>query len=463
MKPQFLHSLAARLLAGRPMGLRTRISLVLTLLAAGFMLLLAVFWQHSTRHAIREELEAGGKVSAQMLAALSRNVASPEQLLSVVRPLGRVRAHEIEIFSPDGALQYRSPASAYKAGRDAPEWFADWLRPDLQPNAIPVGSWRLVLRPDPSRSLVDAWDEARVMIGWAVGFLIAVFSVIRFALARALHPLDQVKQALDGMARGRFDARLPVFAPPELSRLSRAYNAMADRLGAAIDENVRLETRRLLAEQIQSRLETERREIARELHDELAQGVTAVRALAGAIVQRTGEQPALHGHAQAIVAVTGEMQDGVRNILKRLRPSGAICLSGRLQALGDAWCSRHGDIALETRLSLEDAAVSDDVAQIVLRVVQEGLTNVVRHAGATHVLLVLRRSSSGLELLLSDNGRGQSGSGSRSSAAFPGSGLGLAGMLERVQAAGGQLSFYTPAGGGFALTARLPMHIEEMQ
>ncbi len=461
MKPRSRHLLATRLLAGRPISLRTRISLVLTLLAAGFMLLLAIFWQHSTRQAIREELEAGGKVSAQMLAALSRDIASPEQLLSVVRPLGRVRAHEVEIFSPDGALQYRSPASVYKAGRDAPEWFADWLRPDLQANVMPVGSWRLVLRPDPSRSLVDAWDEARVMIGWALGFLIAVFSVIRFALARALHPLDQVKQALDGMACGRFDARLPMFAPPELSRLSRAYNAMADRLSAAIDENVRLETRRLLAEQIQSRLETERREIARELHDELAQGITAVRALAGAIVQRTGEQPALHGHAQAIVAVTGEMQDGVRDILKRLRPSGLLGLSGRLQALLDAWRSRHGDIALETRISLEDAVIDDDVAQIILRVVQEGLTNVVRHAAATQVLLAVRQSSSGLELLLSDNGRGQTGSDTR--LAFPGSGLGLAGMLERVRAAGGQLAFSTPAGGGFALTASLPMHIEEMQ
>jgi two-component system sensor histidine kinase UhpB len=127
--------------------------------------------------------------------------------------------------------------------------------------------------------------------------------------------------ALDRTGRGRFDIRLPVFATPELARLSRAFNGMANRLRAAVDDNVRLETAHEVAEQMQARLQAERQSIARELHDELAQGITAVRALAGAIVQRAPDVPALHIPAQSIVAVTGEMQDGVRNILQRLRPA----------------------------------------------------------------------------------------------------------------------------------------------
>jgi two-component system sensor histidine kinase UhpB len=168
---------------------------------------------------------------------------------------------------------------------------------------------------------------------------------VRAALARALSPLEQVMGALDRTGAGRFDTRLPGFATPELARLSRAFNGMADRLQAAVNDNVRLDTQRELAERMQARLAAERRDIARELHDELAQGITAVRALAGAIVQRAPDESALHVPAQGIVAVTGEMQDGVRRILQRLRPS-ATGLAEGLEQIFAGWRARHDGIAL---------------------------------------------------------------------------------------------------------------------
>ena len=100
---------------------------------------------------------------------------------------------------------------------------------------------------------------------------------------------------------GRFDVRLPVFPLRELGRLSLAFNGMADRLEEAVEDNVRLKSEREVACLVQARLEDERRAIARELHDTLAQCITGVRALAGAIAQRTSDQPALQQPAQTIV------------------------------------------------------------------------------------------------------------------------------------------------------------------
>lgn len=444
----------------RPASLHTRISLVLTGFAASLLLVLAGLWLHGAREAIHEEVEAANRVSLQWLTALSaemQGVPAAEleaRMLGMVRPLGRIRANALEVFAADGRRLYKSPPPTYKAGRSVPAAFAAVLEPELAPRRLAVGELQLLLTPDASRSLLDAWDDLLAMSGWALALLGLLFFATRRALDRALRPLAQVMQALDRTGAGRFDTRLPVFATPELGRLSRAFNGMADRLAAAVDSNVRLETEREVGEHLQARLDEERRAIARELHDELAQGITAVRALAGAIVQRSAEQPALHAPAQGIVAVTGEMQEGVRGILHRLRPPASGSLAARLERSLLAWQLQHEDIELRSSVAPGDGALGDVVEQTVLRIVQEGLTNVARHAGASRVELDIRRQGDLLQISLRDNGCGR---GSRSAQA--GSGLGLTGMAERIALLGGQLNLNNRAAGGFALEACLPLSL----
>ena len=109
-----------------------------------------------------------------------------------------------------------------------------------------------------------------------------------------------------------------------------------------------------------------------------------------------GVLSALNGHAQSIVAVTGQMQDGVRNILHHLRPqAGAvrIGIDETLRRYLDLWQQHYPDIALDILFdtsfdgALDAGAVplGDESAQALLRVVQEGLTNVARHAAASRV------------------------------------------------------------------------------
>lgn len=94
-----------------------------------------------------------------------------------------------------------------------------------------------------------------------------------------------------------------------------------------------------------------------------------------------------------------------------------------------------------------------ELTQTAVRVVQEGLTNIVRHAKATQADLCIERSGGWLNIRLSDNGCGL-GSGT----GHPGSGLGLTGMRERIAAQGGQLELNTAASGGLCVLARLPDH-----
>jgi two-component system, NarL family, sensor histidine kinase UhpB len=439
------------------LSLHTRISLVLTALAASLLLVLAGLWLKEARGGIHEEIEAATRVSEQWLRAVAGEMqalpaaALPGRVLAVVRPLGRVRANALEVLAADGSQLYLSPPPTYKAGRSVPAWFAALLRPNFVARSVPVGDLQLVLHPDPSRALIDAWDDLCAMAGWAVLLLVMLFAATRRALDRALRPLEQVMTALDSTGKGRFDTRLPAFATPELGRLSRAFNGMADRLGEAVEQNVRLESDREVARRMQAGLEEERRVIARELHDELAQGITAVRALAGAIVQRTTDESSLHIPARSIVAVTGEMQDGVRRILYRLRPATTTGLAETLGRMLANWGEQHPAVKAIGRLEIGDLPVADAVAATVIRIVQEGLTNVARHAGASQVELAITRDLGWLQLNLTDNGQGRS---QRSSQA--GCGLGLTGMAERIAALGGHLQLESPPDGGFRIYARLP-------
>ena len=442
------------------LNLHTRISLVLTGLAASLLLVLAGIWLQGARTGIHEEVEAASRVSEQWLSALTVEMqtvpaaALADRVLGIVKPLGRIRANALEVFAADGRLLYRSPPPTYKAGRSAPAWFTGLLAPTFQQRTLQVNDLRLVLNPDASRAMIDAWDDLCAMAGWALLLLAVLFVTTRMALDRALRPLDQVMQALDRTGSGRFDTRLPVFSTPELGRISHAFNGMADRLVAAVNDNVRLETEREVGAHLQGRLDAERGVIARELHDELAQGITAVRALAGAIAQRTVEQPALNSHAQSIVAVTGDMQNGVRGILHRLRPPPSSGLAVTLERTLAAWQLQHENIVLTHRLALGASAIGDDVAQAAVRVVQEGLTNIVRHACASQVELLITRTAGHLNISLADNGRGYDGQASPQA----GSGLGLAGMAERITLLGGELKINNRQGEGFCLVASLPDH-----
>lgn len=440
-------------------SLQARVSLVLCGLFAALLLVGALEWVRETRSAIHEETEAASRVAGQWLTVLARETERDpahggERLMAYLREVGRLRANVVEVIAADGSTLYRSPAPTYKAGRDAPAWFAARLTPVQMERRFDAGAQQLVLRTDASRSVLDAWDELVAMSGWALAALALLAFACHRALRRALAPLHAIDVALARGADGHFDRRLPTLAAPELDRLAQTYNRLAERLDDTLADNQRLEQDQRFARAIQARLEEERRAIARELHDELAQGITAVRAIAGAIGQRSEDQPGIHGSAQAIVAMTGQMQDGVRAILHRLRPP-TVAEGSRIDQAVISWCAQWGalypQIRVECRAEAPQGEVSDSVALTVQRLLQESLTNVARHAGASAVEVRLACTVDAIELAVTDNGRGLVGADGDKPR------FGLTGMHERVLELGGEIHFEAAPAGGLRVRARLPL------
>lgn len=449
------------------MSLRLRINLLVTLL----MLLLAALLGWKTmadaRQSIREEIEAASKVTVHLLSGVvhaSNLSPTPRPFLyDLLTQLGRVRANHIRLWDEtSNSLVYESPPSKYKAGRDAPEWYARLVRPDSEPVTIRLRGARIEVIPDPSRAILDAWDDLRILAAVAGASFVVVNLLVFWFVSRSLKPLAEVLNGLAEMRGGRLHARLPEFSAPEFRRIGESFNGMAAQLEETIAAQVRaqvaereLKESREIANVVRAEIEAERRAIAQELHDELGQCVTAIRTIAEAIAVRAGEAaPEIRAQAHGIKEIAARTYSGMQAIVQRLRPAelDRLGLAATLRATMDGFAARHPAIHFALAVEGDLEPLAESVRLAVFRIVQEAVNNTVRHSGAANVRVAVNcRPDGELELTIRDDGNGNL------SLAKPGGGFGLRGMRERVQSLDGEFAAGPAPGGGAEVRAIIPL------
>ncbi|HET6756020.1 MAG TPA: PAS domain S-box protein [Burkholderiales bacterium] len=219
---------------------------------------------------------------------------------------------------------------------------------------------------------------------------------------------------------------------------------------------------RELTRLIQHHVEQERRSLARELHDEMGQCATAIKTIGMTIANRAGNKdPVIQSQAKTIVSVAGQLYDMVHRIIRQLRPT-ALDHLGLPEALEDAvssWRVRYPHVNFELELSGNLSNLGEDCNITVYRMVQECVTNVMRHAEASRVTIEVARGSSRVEgevlnVRISDNGKGMLSTDSESDAR-----VGLLGIRERVQGLRGSFELQGKPGKGVAVSARIPLPV----
>jgi len=213
---------------------------------------------------------------------------------------------------------------------------------------------------------------------------------------------------------------------------------------------------RNLAARLLSVREEERTRIAREVHDELGQSLTAVKMdlswLAGRLSPGNGH---LLGRIRSTLQLADSTIQSVRRISTELRPGVLdLGLAAALEWQAREFQARTG---IRCRLRLPDqGVVAPDVSTALFRIFQEALTNIARHAGATRAEVVLKKQPDGLVLLIRDNGRGFDPANSSSSKS-----LGLLGMRERAAILGGRVDISSAPGKGTRVTVWIPLRSSE--
>jgi two-component system sensor histidine kinase UhpB len=325
-------------------------------------------------------------------------------------------------------------------------------------NIAPVDSYGLqvVIEADPADEISEAWKEARAVLGLLVAFCLLANGLIYFTLGRSLKPIDSILKALDNIERGDYKSRLPSIGLPELDVIVAKFNHMAEVLERSRAQN------RVLAQKSLAIQEQERRYLAHELHDELGQSVSAIKALAVSIGQRASNQPEIAQSTRTIVETSQRIYDVVRGMMRRLRPVilDELGLVPALQNVIDEWNDRHEEAFC--RLDVEGALdrLTDEAKINVFRIVQEALTNIAKHARATKVEVSLRRTVRDidglrdvLDIAIADNGIGF-----ETQRITPG--LGLLGMRERTEALNGRFELQTSPGTGVRIRITLPIEGE---
>jgi two-component system sensor histidine kinase UhpB len=283
-------------------------------------------------------------------------------------------------------------------------------------------------------------DQFAVLLA---GFVVLV-GLNLLLLRRVLAPLFRLTEAMSSVDPDRPGRRLSGVNPrsAEGQAMARSFNAMLDRLESARHQAART----ALAAQ-----EAERLRVARELHDEIGQTLTAVAIEAGS---------AAHGDSELAHALRN-VADGVRESLEEVR---RIARELRPEALDDLGLV-NALIALSTRIGAQGGPrvrrdlqaqlppLSPDVELVIYRVAQESLTNALRHSGASEVTVSLTADAENVTLAVKDDGKGMP-------TQLPRDSSGIAGMRERALLVGGMLSLAAVPGQGTEVRLTIPIDEE---
>ena len=445
------------------MSLRLQINLIIAALMSLFIGTVIYQQIQDTRSSVREEIEGSNQVATQLLTRVSwvYQVSGLRGMLTFLDQLGRVRANDVFLYSPTGELVYASPPSTYKSGRDAPRWFARLVSPAPQRQEIGVGDGRLLIQANSSRAVLDGWDTLAGLL-WIGAIAMAVINAVVFWLTgRVLHPLQTVIKGLQRMEQGDYQARLPPLTSREGRLMSLAFNrtaqAVADSAAAqklASEARQRLQENRELTQMIQAHIEEERRSIARELHDELGQSITAIKSIGQSILQRPdSHEQRVTEAARLIVDTAGHMYDAIHEMIPRLRPFAldSFGLGDALSDLAGEWRTRHPQV--EMRLEVDDPLppLNDAVTTSAYRIVQEALINALRHAASSRIDVSVHIEADELVVRVDDNGIGLA-SGWEQRGHY-----GVRGMRERAAALEGSFELAPGREGGSQVVARLPL------
>lgn len=424
----------------------------LSLLCLGVVLLLALWRAQSD---VSREGQGADEV-AQLVVALGALQTVPEaqlgeQLaqLAAIEQGGRLRHLQLQLQDASGR-SLLPPAAAEMAETPWLRGFV-WLLGQLRGEAAPAASeyrrWELqrpdgrrfyaILSVNPQSEQQEALGNILGLAGALLGYGLILLLAMYWALRLAFAPLRSIVAAIDGYVLQNYTYRLPPMAVRELEVIRGALNHLAAALGEA------QEVQRGLRLKLLTLQEDERAQLARELHDEFGQCLTAMRVDSAYLLRQTAGQPALQAVVGNVDGCCQRIQQSLRDLLRQLRPLAAgnneegcaAQLEQLLQRLVHSWREQPEQATrFDVHVDLAGIHLPQELALSLYRLTQEALTNIARHARAETVAIALYAAEGGIVWSVRDDGVGF--------AALDGAlhhGNGLAGMRERVWAHGGSI------------------------
>jgi len=433
------------------MDLRRRLVTCLGALLLGLLLMTMLITLHSLRDDVKAEVLASEQLALVLLdiGRIGPAVPAAEAAIRLQSILARGPLRHITISVGAAPLPASPHSFGARLGLDAA---------DPSGQLVSFGGQTLRIAPNPASEIEERLGDTVRLWSTLLFFSAATLMVAWWAADRALAPVRALEAGLHRLARGEPDAALPAFALREFARVANAI----DHLAAALSTSQQAQRR--LAHQLIRVQEDERRTLAMELHDEMGQTLTAISVTAAYLERNAARLEALR-----IVECAQDLRRDVRSsgvqlraMLRQLRPH---CLDGpglasALRELIATWQQREAGIDFTLAMPASLPPLGQDACLVLYRVVQEGLTNVVRHSAAHHCQVRIEADAGAeadaaaghLVLSIEDDGRGLPADGAPR-------GCGLLGIAERVHMVGGRVDIEPGPGlkSGLCLQVSLPL------
>jgi two-component system sensor histidine kinase UhpB len=430
------------------LSLRARLSLPMVAMVVVSLVLGAVALQIVSPEQFEYENAQGSrsaKAVADGLNAALSVTANPQAVLE---------AFARSLDSTDIEFRRPGPAPAKPKVRAAdpsvPGWFVTLLDIPAIGKAYPVTigndhAGDILFSPDLSADVFEKWiGFLAIVLSGSTLMLLAALSAY-FTTGSAIRPLQELQAGLTRLRAGSYETMIASEGPPEIRRSCEAANQLALTLRRLSHDNRDL-LRRLVSVQ-----DDERRELARELHDELGPLLFAIRANATALAETATGGPAdTASPAQGILQAAEAMQQANRRILEGLSPLHVqeLGLAQSIRTLLRNAQAQGPDVKLAAHIDPGLDAIDGLLSQTTYRVIQESVTNVFRHAQASELNVSATIAGKDIAIEISDDGVG-----------FPPEetfGRGLTGMSERVRALNGSFELVRDQG-RTRVRCRLPL------
>ncbi len=434
------------------MSLRYQISLRILLNSLVILLLggSIAIWQ--ARNAVSNEVDSSIKLALQLIKISVGTTQSKEtDWIYRLSTLEQTRHLKIQLKKPSGEIINISRHSLAVEQQDTPpDWFinlvvSDYPEAEYQITTFDSHILTLLIEANPMDEMTEVWHESIAFFSTILALVFLTFLSVHLVFNKTIQTIQRIVEHLRVIEKGEYHHKLPDFSTLEYDSIAKAINQLNDALNNTQKQNQALTQHSL---EIQ---EEERQRLSQELHDEFGQSLTAIKVMAVTAGHEKSDTKAI---THSMVEICDHLMTVVRSMMKELHPLilTELGLKATLEDLVSHWEARLPSSSFS--LQVDDAVDNLDKTVIiqVFRVIQESITNIIRHANATHTSISLNFNPAfnTLTLLIEDNGNG-------CDLTKISAGFGLQGMAERIKLLGGEFNIHSYPGEGMQIKAQIPM------
>jgi two-component system sensor histidine kinase UhpB len=420
-------------------------------------------WQ--ARDAVNKEIDSSINLAVQLItfgfSQASQTPFNETEWLPKLNSLNQTRHLSIQLKEPSGRIiSFAHNNRPTNDEEKPPQWFINLVATDYPEVEHQITSFNgehitLIIQANPLDEITEVWQESIAF--FSSFFLLTVFTFLAVNLAfnKALKSITVIVDALKVIETGQYSQKLPDFSIQEYDNIAKAINHMTGELNASQQEN------RALTQHTLEIQEDERQRLSQELHDELGQSLTAIKVMAvtagrsqaGAM----GTRSDIKQTTDSIISICDHLMTVVRSMMHQLHPLvlTELGLKATMEDLLNHWSIRNPELKLTIDCPDEVDHLEQKITIQIFRVVQECLTNIVRHAQAKQAAISLEikhqaETGTALRLQVTDDGQGCAVDTIKT-------GFGLLGMRERINSLGGEFTIQTRPHQGMSIIATIPL------